>query len=672
MHLNPGETLNNRYRITEILGQGGMGAVYHAFDENLNIEVAVKENLFLSTEYGKQFQREANILASLRHPNLPHVIDYLILPNQGQYLIMDFINGEDLRQRLERVGKLPVDETILIGAAICDALAYLHSRFPPIIHRDIKPGNIKITPEGNIFLVDFGLAKIMLGDQATSTGARAMTPGYSPAEQYGSAPTDARSDIYALGATLYAALTGTIPEDALGRAMGKISLTPPQRLRPDLDPVLAGVIEKALATEPEDRYQSAELFEQALLQAGNIPMSASMRITVTPPPLPAPKIPGRSSSIKPPPVRTSWLIGATLILSVVVVALAYIQPFKNRAADLTHTPPPPMSVNTAAPTSNLVEFTQVLPTQTPTVLPSATPKATPTPAITPIGGDPGLITYASDESGSMQIWTIDSDGKNAKQLTNLTEGACQPAWSPDGRKLAFISPCFEKKVDYPRAQIYILDMEGDGTPQLAPIDSDPAGDYHPAWSPDGTKLAFTSLRDSQNANIFIYDFKTKKTINYSAEKKTERHPAWSPDSKWIAYVRGNANTEIWLVSADLKTRERLTVESNAINAWPAWSADSKVVYFTKYYNTMPGLTSLRLEDRNIWGREVRIPLTQVSRIIPIVEVAVSPDVQWFAFESWPDGFNHDIYIMTINGAQQTRLTTEKAFEFGAVWRPPVK
>src|SRR5512133_1885734 len=140
MTLSPGTLLNNRYRILSILGQGGMGAVYHAIDENLGVAVAVKENLFLTDEYARQVQREASILANLRHPNLPRVGDYFTLQGQGQYLIMDYIEGEDLRMRLERLKQLPEKDVIIIGVLICDALSYLHSRKPPVVHRDLKPG----------------------------------------------------------------------------------------------------------------------------------------------------------------------------------------------------------------------------------------------------------------------------------------------------------------------------------------------------------------------------------------------------------------------------------------------------------------------------------------------------------------------------------------------------
>ncbi len=140
MPLEPGVILNQRYRILSILGQGGMGAVYHALDLNLGVDIALKENLYLSEEFARQFKREAAILATLKHPNLPRVSDHFEIKGQGQYLVMDYMDGEDLRLRMDRVGVLTDSEAVTIGAAICDAMDYLHTRQPAIIHRDIKPG----------------------------------------------------------------------------------------------------------------------------------------------------------------------------------------------------------------------------------------------------------------------------------------------------------------------------------------------------------------------------------------------------------------------------------------------------------------------------------------------------------------------------------------------------
>ncbi len=296
MTLEKGTLLHNRYRVEETIAVGGMGAVYRALDETLGIQVAVKENFFTTEEYSRQFRREATILASLRHPNMPRVTDHFVIPGQGQYLVMDFIEGIDLRDVIAQNGKLSEEDVIRIGSTICDALAYLHSRSPLIVHRDVKPGNLKIAPARHVFLVDFGLAKISHGE-TTTTGAQALTPGYAPPEQYGQG-TDPRSDIYSLGATLYAALTGKVPEDGLSRAMGSAELTPIRKHNPQVTEPLAKVIEHAMAIAPDDRYPTAMDFREGLLSAAAKP-KASPQPSLTSAPTAHPAGPVRQH-IQPP------------------------------------------------------------------------------------------------------------------------------------------------------------------------------------------------------------------------------------------------------------------------------------------------------------------------------------------------------------------------------------
>lgn len=265
MPISVGQLLHNgRYRIDGQLGQGGMGAVYRAWDMNLNIPVAVKENLDTSTEAQKQFGREAHLLARLSHPNLPRVIDHFFIPGQGQYLVMDYVEGEDLQSMLNRLGALPEPQVLAWVGQVCDALGYLHSQPSPVIHRDIKPANIRIRPDGRAMLVDFGIAKVYDAHLATTVGARAVTPGYSPPEQYGGGITDTRSDIYALGATLYHLLTGNPPPESVIRAAANVPVPPPRQVNPQVSPMAEQAILKAIDVATERRFQSVAELRAAL------------------------------------------------------------------------------------------------------------------------------------------------------------------------------------------------------------------------------------------------------------------------------------------------------------------------------------------------------------------------------------------------------------------------
>lgn len=210
--------------------------------------------------------REAQILSELRHPNLPAVIDYFVLPSLGQYLVMNFVEGDDLQQMLDQVRQpMPTSQVATWMAQICDALIYLHSQTPPIIHRDIKPANIKITAEGKAVLIDFGLAKLYDPNSTTTRGARAVSPGFSPPEQYGKGGrTDARSDVYALGATLYALVTNTVPAESTDRLSGG-ELPLARNFNPTLSLQLDRAIMKAMAMQQAQRYQSVAELKIALL-----------------------------------------------------------------------------------------------------------------------------------------------------------------------------------------------------------------------------------------------------------------------------------------------------------------------------------------------------------------------------------------------------------------------
>ncbi len=711
MTLEQGTLLNARYRIVDILGQGGMGSVYRALDENLGVEVAVKENLFTTDEYSRQFRLEAVILASLRHQNMPRVTDHFVFENQGQYLVMDYIEGEDLRQRMERLGTIPEEDAILIGAAICDALTHLHSRKPPVLHRDIKPGNVKITPDGRVFLVDFGLAKLVQGSQATTTGARAMTPGYSPPEQYGTARTDPRSDIYSMGATLYAALTGIIPEDGLARVMDNVQLTPIRKRNPKVSRRLAAAIEKAMEAYPDDRFQTADEFRRALLNSSSKTQhftDLDLNISVPPPPE-GPQSPEslRAASEMSPSTPVQVMVNAmttstmrlrrrmrryttiTTWATLIVLALTGWFLWNNNPAfhagvismlppdvALTYVPNPTATLTaTSSPTTiPVIETTPTLTSE-----PTGTAVITVTP--TPQGGGRGQLAFASNRNGALpQIWLMDANGTIIRQITNEQDGACQPDWSPDGARLVYVSPCRQKQDAYEGSSLYIINADGSG--KNAVPGPSLKGDFEPAWAPDGNRIAFTSLRDNYY-EIYMVNLENSQVTRLTKSQSISaaiyaRMPAWSPFGSQISFVlKRSARSQIWVTTdsdANVpKPYEQFVINDNTVSDFlPAWTPDGQFIVFDRTSaNKVPeppaSLVSLRYEDR---GTDQAIPLPIPSDQLPMVDVDFSPDGFWIAFESWPGGSpNQDIYIATGTGANRTRLTTDKGYDFDPVWRP---
>jgi serine/threonine protein kinase len=264
MTLTTGQVLHNRYRIVKLIGQGGFGAVYRAWDLSLKQPLALKENLDTSQEGQRQFEREANMMAGLRHPNLARVTDHFLIAGQGQYLVMDFIEGTDLDELLQRRAQ-PFTETEVESwlRQVGGALTYLHARQPPIIHRDLKPQNIIVTPSGEAMLVDFGISKLYNPNQKTTMGARAVTPGYSPPEQYGGGRTDARTDVYALAATMYMLLTGQEPPESVMLMVGGVSLTPPGQLNGRISAAAEAAIMKGMEINGSQRYPAVADFVNA-------------------------------------------------------------------------------------------------------------------------------------------------------------------------------------------------------------------------------------------------------------------------------------------------------------------------------------------------------------------------------------------------------------------------
>ena len=268
-----GHKLSGRYEIEALLGQGGMSSVYKALDPNLRRTVAVKmihPHLSTDANFVSRFEEEAASIAQLRHPNIVQVYDFA---NDGEtyYMVMEFVPGETMQQHLARLQKadrrMPVEDVIRYVADICDALEYTHTR--GLIHRDIKPANILLNLQGQAILMDFGIAKIVGGKQHTATGAVVGTALYMSPEVIRGESVDKRTDIYALGVTLFEALAGKPPfqaDSAMSIMMMHVNDPLPdlRELSPDVPDALLEVVEKALAKDKNERYQSAAEFAQAL------------------------------------------------------------------------------------------------------------------------------------------------------------------------------------------------------------------------------------------------------------------------------------------------------------------------------------------------------------------------------------------------------------------------
>ncbi|MDQ4121138.1 MAG: protein kinase [Acidobacteriota bacterium] len=281
--IETGTILQNRYLIREQIGAGGMGAVYIATDQRFNSQVAIKETFFSEAALRRAFEREAQLLNSLRHPALPRVSDHFEEAN-GQFLVMEYIPGEDLSEILERQGAFAIADVLQWADQLLDALDYLHSQKMPIVHRDIKPQNLKLTPRGQIVLLDFGLAKGSITDVSKLTQTKSVfgySRAYAPLEQIQGTGTDPRSDLYSLAATLYHLLTGSAPADALTRAMsvlngGADSLRLANELNPKVPASVAAVLHQAMSLNPNLRPQTAASMRHLLTEAAENPESFAL------------------------------------------------------------------------------------------------------------------------------------------------------------------------------------------------------------------------------------------------------------------------------------------------------------------------------------------------------------------------------------------------------------
>ncbi|MCB0257467.1 MAG: protein kinase, partial [Anaerolineae bacterium] len=457
MSLAIGQILQNRYRILRQLGQGGMGSVWLAEDLRLvGRRCAIKANIpeanadaQVLTELRNQFYVEAKTLGALDHSNLPKVSDYFTA-GDSEYLVMDFVEGENLQEVLDRhiqQFRMPLPEQAVLGwiDQVLDALEYLHRQRPaPIIHRDIKPGNIILTPTGVAKLVDFGLVKLLdHTGQSTAAALRGMgTPAYTALEQYpgNESHTDARTDLYALGATLYHLLTGTPPANVRDRLLSSRALEKPRRLNTKLSTRTEAAILKAIEVHPDQRFQTASQMRAALggnsVQATVLPRKrgwAALIVMLFVFSLLAITVLAWINGWILPPTPTPTVFTVTIVASetatdtpVVSTPTSTVEPTTQPTAKETAIPTIPIST----PTSTRA------PTDTPTNIPTATPAApmavasgqtnlragpgTGYPVVGSLTAGREVKIIGKNEAGTW--WQLDSeDGESVWVIANLVE-----------------------------------------------------------------------------------------------------------------------------------------------------------------------------------------------------------------------------------------------------------
>ncbi len=665
--------LADRYRIERELGAGGMATVYLAEDVKHHRRVAIKVlRPELAQAIGpERFLREIETTANLRHP---HILPLYDSGEAGGFLfyVMPLVEGESLRDRLEREKQLPIDDALKIAREVADALSHAHSR--GVVHRDIKPENI-LLESGHAVVADFGIAKAVSaagGERLTQTGMSVGTPQYmSPEQAAGERDLDGRSDLYSLGCVLYEMLAGQPP--FTGPTVESVvhqHLTAEPRaitqIRPAVPAEIAGVLQRALAKTPADRFNPVAQFSDALRR----PSDAR--------PIVIERVPRR------------LVVGAAAALVVALVAVGLMlrggrggEPLPGIGRTVQVTREPGLEVD---------------------------------PAISPDGQ---LVAYASGAATNMQIFVRQVTGGRTVQLTADARGNNRwPRWSPDGSRLAF------QAMD----GVYVMPALG-GAPRLVartprPLAGVSVGSYTPlaglAWSPDGGRIVFGGTFGVGTGELWIVGADGGEPTLLAAPPESHS-PAWSPDGTRIAVAVGNpifvfgmtyfANagpSSIWTVPVGGGAPRRLT-DGGSQDGSPQWSVDGRHLFFVsdrggnrdvyrvaadgsgepvrmttgldaQTITLSPDATHLayaRLQSStNIWMLPVpsagpvsadrATPITTGAQTIESVDV--TRDGRWLVFDSDRSG-NAEIYKLATAGGEAVQLTTDPAGDFSAVWSP---
>jgi serine/threonine protein kinase len=677
------------YEVVASIGAGGMGEVYRAKDTKLGRDVALKvlpERVAESPELRERFEREARAVASLSHPGILAIHDF---GSEGSttYAVMELLEGETLRERLVS-GPLPPRRAVEVALPLARALAAAHDK--GLVHRDVKPENVFLTRDGQVKILDFGLARQAPGlltgsgdDSVSPTMAPGTEPGtvlgtvgYMSPEQVKGQEADARSDIFSFGAVLYEMLTG---RRAFRGETGAETMTailraePPEMetLTEGIAPALERIVEHCLEKDPSRRFRDAHDLAFALETASGA-SSRSHAVQALPPT----EVPWRRWL--PLAWAVGWLVALMVAVQVGRLIEQRLQEDRPRAAPPSFTRltnlPGPESWPTLSPDGKMLAFVRSTGTGPDANnrldifiqrvgggnaidLTPDSPENDTQPAFSPDGN---RIAFRSERSGG-GIFLMGSTGESVKRLTDF---GYNPSWSPDGREIVVSTVRWDDVMSRGgQGQLWAIHV-GSGSRRRIQT---PGDAVQPSWSPNGRRIAYWSVSNAGQRDIFTVPAAGGPAVAVTTDAAVDWDPVWSPDGRQLYFSSDRGGTmNLWRVAIDqasgtlLGAPEPLTVPA----AWTGFVSISADGHSLAYANRDVRTTLMRAALDPARGSLVGAPAVVLRGSLEVRDAAISPDGSEIAFTSWG---REDLFVVRADGTGFRQLTDDAFRDRGPSW-----